>query len=334
MQIKSNRTIIFVVLVASILASCSSPKETMTTPASNIQTQEPSINYVPSLTDTIITATDYKITPTTISDSTETNPKQFLAEFIQANGNCKLPCLMGLAPGIGGKSDADAFLSYFLGGHLKKDTGLDIYAVNKPEWGGVVIGFLEENSSQYISIDIYQEKSSIKQVVLSSWASRQINGKTEMSLDDIKYGQLLRNFSLAEILTVYGRPSQILIAPFPDDPGHPSPPTIYPLSIVLVYSEKGFLIQYVTNREESDGNYIGCPNKSSISISAWGPYELPLVEAVRYFSGVNSINSLNISYFRQIQDVTSLSIDTFYQVFKDSRSSDCIVTPIKYWTTK
>ena len=141
------------------------------------------------------------------------------------------------------------------------------------------------------------------------------------------------NFSLSNVLEEYGQPDQIIIRPFPDYEGHPSPPAQYTFDFVLFYPKQGFVAEYVSVRATEGNSFVGCPTKSYIThISSWNPEKsVSITEAIQYFSNLDGVSKGNISEYKQLQDVTSLSLADFYDVFRISNSNNCVKTPKELW---
>ncbi len=273
--------------------------------------------------------------PTPMPNTSDQNAKAVLTALMQTNGECRLPCLIGLFPGISGKPEISAFQSYFhqlaspldLGGD---STGI-MSRIEKDE-GAVRIQFWKSDRTADISLDYYMDQGMLSQMVLTSWANQYFDYGARGLYDDPQYINILKYFSLASILDLYGPPSEILIAAFPDDPGYPSPPAQYSFSTVLVYSEKGFLMQYTSIRKEENESYYGCPQFSHVDVSTWNPrVNLSVSDAVRYFSGVDSINSETITFFHEIADVTEYTVKSFYEQFNSSQNTQCVYSPKSFW---
>lgn len=275
--------------------------------------------------------------PTSLPPISQETAKEDLTRFVQINGGCELPCLLGLTPGSSNQTETNAFESYF----LKLEYPLDIpenrvgiKLRERDDGAGIRFQFWNEATSTEISFGYYTDNDVVSQIVFNSWANQYLDNGAKSLYDDPNYKDILEYFSLTNILNGNGPPSEILIAPFPDDPGHPSPPAQYLFSTTLVYTQKGFLIQYLAIREEDENYFIGCPENSHIDISTWDPgRNLDLLNTVSYFSGVDSINKSNLNYFRNIEDVTEFDVNSFYENFKSPSQNNCIQTAKDLWNS-
>jgi len=331
------RLLLLTVIAITSLSNCSHI-ETQPTPAIDVtSTLEQRIVPTTTLFSTQTATVVPHIIPTPLPTLTNETAKEALSQFVQANGGCQLPCLFGLTPGVSSLVEARAFLLYFL---LNKhpldlqDNRVGITSRTEKYGGGIRLLFRYEDVSVSVSLGLLtnKEKDVVSQVVFSSGAQKDIGYGLKTLYNDPNYKSILEYYSLTNILNLYGPPSEILIMPFPDYPEHPSPPAQYAFSTVLVYPQKGFLVQYVSIRGQNSSSYLTCPADSRVSVSTWDPKDnFPLSRVVDFFSGSDSINSQNLDSFRKIGEVTSYDIQAFYDRFKSLDSKTCIQTPKKMW---
>ncbi|MBC7876062.1 MAG: hypothetical protein H7Y59_02735 [Anaerolineales bacterium] len=92
----SNVLAVFFVL---IFEGCSPTNDSMPViSSSTVQNIQQTLEMPPLNVNA--TATIYLLpSPTTLPMVSSTNGKQILTEFLQSNGECQLPCLLGLTPG-------------------------------------------------------------------------------------------------------------------------------------------------------------------------------------------------------------------------------------------
>jgi hypothetical protein len=290
------------------------------------------------------------LTPTTGAPTTSpvpslpaNNSRQAVYEFVQANGGCELPCLFGLAAGRSTKTDVRNLMRFFASGassEVDETDSLEVHnhldSVTRRGSSGSSVTFWHDRIRAQLNIGyLYGSDGKIEQMVLSSesWqhSGQGRNESARILYDDRSYADLLRLYSLDRILSTFGAPREIIVHPFPDDPGHPSPPAQYPFSFVLYYPERGFLMEYSSARGEQSGFYIGCPTASHIAVSTWAPTgPLSIDEAVRYFSNLYGVNPSTVGSFRPIADVTDFDVNSFYQTFKVP-TDKCIETPRQLW---
>jgi hypothetical protein len=275
--------------------------------------------------------------PTNLPPVSTENRKAVLTSFVQENGSCQLPCILGLTPGISDSAAVTAFMGYFQtnsSGSDDQTNNVNIDTFTHEDWKGTNFYFFENKVNVWISVEAKINQDRVERLVLLGQAMQMFDGGAKKLFGDPYYDELLVNFSLSNVLEEYGQPEQIIIRPFPDDEGYPSPPAQYTFDFVLFYPKKGFVAEYVAVRAAEGSDFVGCPNKSYIAqISSWNPERsVSITEAVQYFSNLDGISEGNISEYKQLQDVTSLSLTDFYNVFRMSNSSDCVKTRKELWT--
>ncbi len=339
-SITSSILATFVVL---IFGGCSPTNTSMPViPSSTVQNIQQTSDLPPLNVNA--TPTIYKLpSPTALPIVSSANGKQILIEFLQNNGGCQLPCLLGLTPG-GSVEEVRKLIEFFDKGAsnvANEEDSLEVHnyldsIVRRGSSSSSALTFWSNRLMTQFNIDFFStDDNKIEQINLSS-GSWQLSGQNENKVSAIVYGdksysELTDFFLLNRILNIYGVPQQILILPFPDDPGHPSPPAHYPFSFVLYYPDKGFLIEYSSSRDEQNGYYIGCPPESHIAVSVWDSDRVSTIEdVVKDFSNIYGINAATINDYKLIQDVTSFDPDSFYETFK-AQTNECVQSPKSLW---
>jgi hypothetical protein len=264
------------------------------------------------------------------------NKKDVVTKFVQNNGGCQFPCIFGIIPGVTDSQTVKAFIDYFELNSQEADNQINeisIHTSSNNDWVGTYLRFFENKVSISTSFVIHLNNDKVERTVFYGQAMQLMDVGAKKLFGDPYYDELLKSFSLSNILETYGQPEQIIIRPFPDDIGHPSPPAEYTFGFVLYYPEEGFVAEYIAVRGESGDNFVGCPTKSyATHFSSWNPSEtISINESLEHFSNLDGISQVNISEYKNLQDVTSLSITDFYKTFKTSSSSECVQTPKKLW---
>jgi hypothetical protein len=293
--------------------------------------------------------------PTQIPIAIPDTTKETLEIFVKENGGCHLPCVWGITPEVSTISEVDAFVNYFqqntsapkvysdfadIDDYIqylseKETDSVDISSHIEENWGGVSFAFWESRIRVNTSLTYYSNKEhNVSQLIFTSGVFEHFG---DLIGDNVRtlmvhpyYDELLGQFHVSSILTTYGPPSELLIRPFPTYPEHPD--WDYPFVFVLLYSKQGFLVEYISARDETAENYVGCPQKAHIDISTWYPDNpMSLKQAVQYFSGIYSIQKSNVDRFQSINEVSDMNIDDFYATFKDSNTDECVITPKSLW---
>jgi hypothetical protein len=276
--------------------------------------------------------------PTNVPILPDGDANKALKVFIQTNGECRLPCVLGLTPGLTDQVTAESFIGYFanLSGNLSQlSDNLEIYAnTGYSDRGGVIFTLWENDKYVVFGLGYSLNQGKIAHIDVFGEALQKGDDWAQKLFGDPLFDDVLSSFTVTNILRTYGPPQQIWVMPFPDDPEYPTPP-LYTFNFILVYPDDGFLVEYRTERTQQDDYYVGCPTKAySLAISAWDPKSpITLMEAVQGFSSVNGASIYNINRFRPIDDVTSFNIANFYSTFVAPDSDECVQSFQRLWAT-
>lgn len=342
---KSTRKVLFVqiyILVFSIVIGCSDVFHSRESPAISLtRTDEPS--GLANLPIVITSTLELTITPSAIPFPilSPNGAKESLTLFVQTNGNCKLPCLMGLTPGHGSQ-EIEVFSNYFISNSqqsINQMNSMDVSGYLDDKKGGALLVFWENKVRVQISLGAVaaHQKEQIDHVQFSGSVYKHdedTNGNeiAILLLQHPYYDYLLGSFSLHRILTEYGEPAEVWIMPFPVDNGYSYDSGAYPFVFLLLYKDKGFAVEYISRVVEEAEYLTGCPNVDYVHISTWNPEENKgLTDIAKYFSGTDSLSEANAAFFRPLQEVTSLGVREFYNIYKVSGANSCIQTPKRLW---
>ncbi|MEW5827944.1 MAG: hypothetical protein AB1846_03570, partial [Chloroflexota bacterium] len=275
-----------------------------------------------------------------------------LAQFVQQNGGCDLPCILGLSPVTSNGASIVAFSRYF----QEHSTPIENLVVERDLYenivgerveiysdgpqlngGGANLTFWKDRTRVQITIGAYYLDNIIDHIEFS--ASVYVHSfegtqeKVAIPPSHPDFDELVGQFSLSKILLKYGKPSEIWILPHPEYlPDHPYTNSAYPFDFVLIYPNNGFAIEYIARVTERGDYLVGCPNTSYIYLASWNPEKKKSFENMAtYFRGTDSLGPSNHSSFQPIQDVTSVSVDDFYEHYKNPNFTECVETPRKLW---
>lgn len=190
-------------------------------------------------------------TPTNLPSVSPETRKDVLTSFVQENGGCQLPCILGLTPGISNQLEANSFVRYFqINSREAEDqmNNISIDAFVDKDWLGASLRFFENKVNVSVSLASQITEGKVERVMFFGQAMQLMDVGAKKLFGDLYYDELLQSFSLSTILEAYGQPDQIIIRPFPDDLGHPSPPAQYTFSFVLFYPKQGFTVEYISVR--------------------------------------------------------------------------------------
>jgi hypothetical protein len=237
-------------------------------------------------------------------------------DLLQTNGGCQLPCWWGLTPGETSSQEAKFFLEKF--------GSLLIISIHSEEGGYVQLQIPQNELIVWPSVEyeINAGDHTIERLSVSIDIVRKIEGGYEIVYGDPLFAQLMPLYTLPQILSTYGQPSEVLVRGIRG---------WWEFDLLLSYAEAGFLINYSAPYEEENGVYFGCPSKATIELWLWPPernYSLP--EAAEVIFGKRFGPEWLASYL-PLQEATSLSPEAFYGTYQAFQNTSCLETPVELW---
>lgn len=338
----NKKTFLIILPLAILLTACYPLARSAQTPEPMVlpTTITPSASIPPVLATPSPTA---RPTPTALPPFSTDTAKSVLGRFVQENGGCQLPCILGLTPGVSNQVDLDSFIQYFQEhAHDSRDlvdnVNVEFYVEDAQRFASVYFFTNTVGVSVHGAYEVSQ--GVIRRASLSS-ASMQYfeisitsDVGAKILYGDPSFMELLNAFTLPQVLNTYGLPAQVFIRPYPDYPSRPSPPAQYTFSFVLDYSEQGFLIEYIAKRQAQGRQYFGCPSQpANVRIIAWNPSLLSSEQALRDFPYLE-INLENWYLYQPIEKVSTMSIEQFAEIFKDAATQECVFTQKEIWPTQ
>lgn len=286
-------------------------------PATKTPSQTPSVTASASPTTTPVPPT-----ATPVPTLSVTEAQSVMLNWLQTNGDCNLPCIWGLSPGVTDTQTRQAHLARF-------GSGPD-YPVNRTNdnKNPGAVGYSEVTSdglSVSFGLSYSEIDSIVDSLVLVTWPMRD----GIVAFDELHYKELLGYYRLPQLLTNYGEPSDILIATWPPDPFLKA--DYDPFSIVVLYTEQGIMAEYIAPAKRVGDLYQGCPTQGYLTLRTWDPEQaIPLPKIAAMGAGVG-IGENSIDYFKPIEEATSMTASEFFQVFKVPDNEICLETPIDLW---
>ncbi len=299
-------------IASTILATRSAPTKTSLFPTSTFRiTTTP---LLPTVTPNV-TAT---IKPTL-------NPSDSLfriLRILQDNGGCELPCIWGIEPGNPvNKFEGD--FAEFLDG-AKSDQKIHFFPFSTNNYKLLKLQYSRGNFVYTISLIVYfSNKNPIDQVELK------ILSNEDALLSDTPASTLNTPYSISQILTDYGQPSEILIAPFPQSWGGAD--NWQPSFLVMVYEDSRFFAVYETTKARLSGHYQGCFSNSQVLLTSWLPDSSNSWHNALAKLSSTEVNLKTIHYFKPLSEASNITVDAFYEQYRSSKNQVCIQTPTGIW---
>jgi hypothetical protein len=238
-----------------------------------------------------------------------------MLDWLQTNGDCLLPCIWGLTPGVTDTQTRKA--------HLARFGSEPNYPVNRSgdhkNPGAIGYSYITtDNLSISFGLSYSEINNVVDSLVLVTWPMRD----GVVAFNEPYYKELLGYYRLSQLLTNYGRPSDVLIATWPHDPFLKA--DYDPFSVVVLYTEVGIMAEYIAPTEKVGDRYRGCPIQGYLTLRTWDPEQaVPLAKIAAMGAG-RGINENSIDYFKSIEEATSMTLDEFYRVFKYPDNTTCL----------
>ncbi len=295
--------------------SAIAPSDALTVAPTNTVTHKPTLIPKPAIT----------VTRTTQPTISATEAEGLLYSLMANNGSCRLPCLWGLTPGV---TDTQSRKDYFdcfgrvSGANFSTGRGDD----ETRHTGSLSFFPVLDHIEFLVSLIYYDSEGFVEQLDLETLLSRD----DRVVFDDADYNDLVRYYQVPQVLSMYGKPDHILILPIPHDPFARADYDEF--TLVMIYTQAGFLVEYISDYEMIDGNYHSCPTQGFLRVRTWSPQSddqwLKVASRNKHDSG---LRANTIEYFEPLEEKTTLSEDDFYEAFKAPNEVVCIDTPVNLW---
>lgn len=245
-----------------------------------------------------------------------------LLELLSSNSNCHLPCFWGITPGKSTYQQAQEVLlplssiSQLTAFTPQSGVVLPVYAE-----GDLALntnaGFLSEN--QIVSHIAFQAEE-MKRFAFSNGETGFVN-----IFDSTTFGDRLKFYSLQNVLAEQGIPASVMTSAH----GVPVPRGgSGGFDILLLYPDKGILINYTTQGNLVGSNMRGCPVNAHVEMELYPPGQ-----SDSFFESLKKTDwAVKMNYYKPLEEVTSMSLEEFYNTFREP-TDKCIETPAKLWPT-
>jgi len=277
-------------------------------------------------------------TPTvTIPTPSEAESKAIALNLLENNGDCRLPCIWGLTPGITTTVERQSILASY-GKFSEPDFSMSGGDVSENS-GGFGIGITEDDVRVSMGLSYYETDHLIE--ILSLVTTPQRDQKYVYG--DSNYSDLIEYYTLQQLLSNYGMPSDVLVIALPYDIF--SKADYEPFSIVVIYSDLGIMAEYISPTQWI-GEMVelttpdlwvgeiarGCPSQSRLTLRTWDVKKNIPIKKIASIAAGEGINENAYDYFFPIQEAASMSINDFYEKFKEPNNNLCLDLPSSLWT--
>jgi hypothetical protein len=248
---------------------------------------------------------------------------QYWIDLISTNNECKLPCWLGLIPGKATEDDISSLLYPISGRHsalpttdyVRKDS---IFTVETSD------GFPE------LYFDLFDQNGILLRVYV---VTDSLNRPPSDPIYAPQLTEAMQIYSLDQVLTIYGKPSRVLIG-VKSGPAEAGAPWLYHLFVV--YDNLGFMIYYEGGDLHRSGDTISvCPSYlklNYLNLFLQSPEsDSSLDMFVKDIDGLSLQDMVSQGMFMDIKSATNLSPEDFYMKLKQSNTETCIETDANLW---
>lgn len=241
-----------------------------------------------------------------------------LINLLQTNAGCQLPCWWGITPGVSTPSDAYLTLISFREiayvGLLYPDGGVVDFKYHEKD---LIVAFNVEYLSNV-------DGKTVKMLKIFTQTLRDLGNRSyENVYGSSVYNELLGSYSIDNMLSKYGRPSQVLVRADVYDYSQRET-----FEITLLYPETGIFARYNSVAERVGDKIRGCPSKAVIELWLLTPTEKDTYQEI--LSANDETWEENWPYTTPIQEATSMTVEDFYQMYKEPTDM-CLDTPLNIW---
>lgn len=246
---------------------------------------------------------------------------ELIDELMKTNGGCELPCWWGMTPGITSKQEAQLFFKQFEGGvgfsQFVKSGGT-ISDVNRNTGFKVSVGFTwEEDVLWYLDISAF--------FYTRPEFSRSLN---QLEIDNPLYYEIMADYTLENVLSEYGQPSQVFVKTYNLDPRW------YPTNTQLLYLDKGILFGYQSRNTMFDigGGEIWISTCPSIGLITLRLFKPSVYSSNPSLADIFGFNYSGYSGYKYLENATNMTVEEFTEVFQNPNCDVLLETPAEIWS--
>lgn len=258
----------------------------------------------PTQTHTLIPANSPTPSPTISKDWFTPVPTEMVQSTIldlyKTNAGCRLPCWWGITPGLTSWTEAELRLRPLAFTIKASDYNAQMYYT-------VYLSVPEDLAPRGLSQQEYRVRDDQIELIESHPLKNS-------------------NTSLADLLSTYGEPAEVLISTF-DEPREGS----LPFYLVLFFPQHSFNAIYESSGTVQGSDIVGCFVDEQPRLALWSPeQEISLSDL--YKMNLARFTPDDAKFFKTIGEVSQMDKTAFYQLYKEKAgSSICIRTPAGLW---
>jgi hypothetical protein len=299
-KIKMYKTYFKIILIIVILLSgaCTSPTKQPTL----LETTLPTPIFTPTSFPSQTSNSSNGKWWTQVPDPPTLSPdvQDELYDLLKSNGNCKLPCFLGITPDKTSLADAKAILEKF---DVRQSISIDEIASTKTYEAYNAQIFTNKDVTLAMNLRLEVKNQIVSRLTVNATPSR--NGYSVT--DD----QHLSQYSLREVFLKHGPPDAVYL----------QPPTYGEYGLQVVYEKLKMVIEITGSAKDiSNGKYEICPNLgdgdiTSMKIALASPLDSTDVKTLIGYPFWENVPAF--------EETSGLSIKDFYQLMTNEKQPAC-----------
>ncbi|HQX16794.1 MAG TPA: hypothetical protein PLA27_10270 [Anaerolineales bacterium] len=327
---KNPRWPIFLIVVMVVI-SCEQLSEITTiSPSKNpviptISTSTPKATMTPSRIPVA------SITPKSVPALPFDEAQKQLLDLLNTNGDCDLPCLWGITPGLSNQQDARNILMPLSSISPQDKTYFDSTALNGVLFGTISpLHFDEKYRFNSLVVYRYSDNGIIHRISFRAMEEQILtdsNGNLTGIMpiyDSSAFIKRTEYYSLHHLLSEQGMPESVAIY----TSGNSHRGGSIKIDIAVFYPNQGIWAQYETYVNEFDVEDVIkiCPLHTHVEMELYPPGDPD-----SFYSHLDQTNWRYIKGgAKPLEEAASMSIEEFYQTFRDP-TDQCFETPVDIW---
>jgi len=226
--------------------------------------------------------------------------------MLETNGDCELPCWWGITPGETRWQEVVELLGL---------RGTDLH-----KQGGGVYDIM------YVPLDPYRLSDYGVRLIITEYSEvvQSIGVQSEMFVGRVSehFARDWRRYSLNQVLTRYGEPSQVMLELWPNPPE-----PYYPYRLFVFYDHLGILLGYEGPAIPGEPFRVCTKFEQVTQLRLW----LQSPKQQTSLLQLANLDSGELAQMLPLEKATGMTLKTFYETFKDAESQVCMESPASVW---
>ncbi len=323
---RSQKIIPWLSLILMMLlgAGCASSNREASTPPGTAALPTGTATLIPTFTPTV---TD---TPVAIPTLPAEVAYSRLFDLLGDNGDCRLPCFLGITPGASSHQDALNVMAPF--------SGISDSSDFSGSGGSIVSIYTEGDFDLITNLHFSSDHDVVRRMSFEVQELRKVTtpyGQTgyESIFDSPFLGDRAKRYMLPQVLSEQGIPADVVVSTYKTRISHGGDggEIAGGFDIFLFYPDRGLFVHYTTQMQPVGAFIRGCPAIAWVEMEmypAGRPDSFPGFFAGSRWSSLWPVP--DNPYYKPLEKAASMSVEQFYETFR-RRTNACLETPADLW---